>query len=67
MGEGLERAIRAARRTREVSSDDFIKSWWAKRFPTAEPPTWDSAITCADASDLLDKFRAANCGKKLVR
>jgi len=22
-----------------------------------EDPTWESAITCADASDLLEKFR----------
>ncbi|HKM99434.1 MAG TPA: hypothetical protein VJX23_02875 [Candidatus Binataceae bacterium] len=58
MGEGLKRAVRAARRAREVSSADFITWWWAKRFPTAQPPTWDSAITCADASDLLECFRA---------
>jgi hypothetical protein len=24
---------------------------------TAQPPTWDSAITCADAIDLLNSFR----------
>jgi len=56
MGEGLKRAVKATQRTRQMSSDDFIKAWWAKRFPTAAP-TWDSAITCADAADLLNKFR----------
>jgi hypothetical protein len=34
----------------------FIESWWKQRFPTADPPKWDSAITCADATDLLRKF-----------
>jgi len=67
MGEGLKRAAEASRRTREVSSDDFIKSWWAKRFPSAPPPNWDSVRTYADASDLLNKFREAKCGRKLVR
>ena len=42
--------------TRQMSSDDFIRQWWKKRFPYAEPPTWDSAITCADAADLLTKY-----------
>ena len=46
------------------NSDDFIKRWWAKRFPNANPPTWKSAITCADAADLLDKFRAALATKR---
>jgi hypothetical protein len=36
-----------------MSEDEFIKQWWAKRFPASDPPTWRSLITCADASDLL--------------
>ena len=42
--------------TRKMSADDFIRQWWAKRFPNAKPPMWDSAITCADAADLLNKY-----------
>jgi len=39
-----------------MSYDDVIKKWWFARFPTADAPTWKSAITCADASDLLLTF-----------
>ena len=42
--------------TRKMSEDDFIRQWWKKRFPDADPPKWDSAITCADASDLLRAY-----------
>ena len=42
--------------TRKMTEDAFIKQWWAKRFPNADPPKWDSAITCADASDLLRSY-----------
>ena len=47
----------AKREKRNTTSDDFIRKWWTKRFLYADPPTWNSVITCADASDLLDKFR----------
>lgn len=47
-----------AAKRKKLSNDDFIKRWWKRRFRGANPPTWDSAISCADASDLLEKFRA---------
>lgn len=39
------------------SDQQFLESWWKVRFPQAQPPNWDSAITCADAADLLKCFR----------
>lgn len=39
-----------------LSHESFIKRWWARRFPEANPPTWSSAVTCADATDLLQKY-----------
>lgn len=42
--------------TRKMTEDDFIRRWWKKKFPLADPPKFDSAITCADASDLLREY-----------
>lgn len=42
---------------KKINVDDFIRGWWKRRFPEAKRPEWNSAITCADAADLLEKFR----------
>jgi hypothetical protein len=42
--------------TRKMNYDEFIKHWWKTRFTDADEPTWKSAISCADASDLLRAF-----------
>lgn len=41
---------------RRMSADDFIKQWWEQHFPGTKEPKWNSAITCADAADLLNKY-----------
>lgn len=42
--------------TRRMSSDEFIKQWWKKRFPDVAEPRWDSTIKCIEAVDLLDQY-----------
>lgn len=63
----MTRASKAAPKTRRYSvplsqigsNENFIRAWWKRRFHDAKPPKWDSAITCADAADLLMNFRIA--------
>jgi hypothetical protein len=46
----------------KITEQQFITKWWRKRFPNASSPTfepkWNSAISCADACDLLKKYKA---------
>jgi len=44
-------------RKSKIKEQEFLERWWANRFPSAAPPRWNSAVTCADAVDLLERFR----------
>lgn len=50
---------------RELTYDEFVTRWYRKRFDfdTEHPPQWNSSITCADATDLLYKFRSYLVGR----
>lgn len=41
----------------KLNEQAFIVQWWERKFPTQESPKWDSKITCADAVDLLVRYR----------
>lgn len=53
----MSRGAEANERKRRMSEQKFIEKWWKNRFPTADKPTWSSAITCVDAIDLMAKYK----------
>jgi hypothetical protein len=42
---------------KKLTEQQFIEQWWARRFPKAEKPDWNSAITCTDAIYLLRAYQ----------